>query len=514
MDAGVFSRAGREIDERTIKLLAQHQVTHIPTIRLSYEENEKLSLIRDPVLREKFLLREIRRQENSFDRIRARLLEKLKSTHIPFHENDRIFQAKGKKKQLTPEKLLAERLPSLYQPDIDFGSESLISPADIKYLMEVIKTLFNELDALSYLGPDTRNKKNRIRRTILNSVRLHSLFSNSRLTAVGDAIPWHAVDTAVYFLLTVININKKRALRGCPLSTARFDPRQRVDDSGEFQYYPGTICEAVLGILLHRFGDYHQKIHQLLSSRPILDPEDQASLKKIRLLQSGGHVTRNLLSNRSDISSITKMICFMQHEYPDGTGFPRLNENRHLHELLRIFQIVDFFDEMTHPTLARMPYSRFEVIQFMKQHSGEYRYNSEQFVPQARFDSVLLEEFLQILAPYAIGEKVYLYPPGKRNQHYFVGRVFSYLDAHIPLISVLADERNNRKYRHGELLFYIPGRTALGMKNGKPVKQIKMDWIGNLELFDLSSSPGNISEYRDPVFGSTRTLSRRAGGQR
>ena len=509
VDAGVFSKAGREIDEKTIQLFAKHKVSYVPTISLTYEEQEKFKDGRDGAVIEDFIGREIRKRRPPFDRLRLRLLDKLKSIYIPFYESHGIFQAKGKKKQLTRDKLLEGNLPSLYQPDTDAGSESLLSPNKVDFLIEIIKAFSKQLENLSYLGPETRRLKKRLNRINLNSVRLHSLFSGERLTNVGDAVAWHVADTGIYFFYAITNLNKKRILSGCPLTVARFDPDQAVDEKTEFQYYPGTLCDAFLGILLHRIGDLHESIHPVLSAKAVLDPDDPVGRNKIRLLQRSDYVTRNLLRNRRDISSIARMICLMQHEYPDGTGFPPLNTNKYLHELVRLFQIVDFYDEMTNPIILKSPFSRFEVIEYMKTSSGEYRYVPGSFVPNARFDRMLLEEFLQILAPYEIGEKVYLYAGGKRNEHYFVGRVFSYLDSHIPLISILVDERSNKKYRYGDLLFNIPGGDAYFVKNGKIVRNIKMDWIKELQIYDLSMNPGGISEYGDSLFGKQRVLSRK-----
>lgn len=509
VDAGVFVKAGRKIDEKAIKLLAEYKITFVPTVSLTYEETEKFNLLPADSSVEDHFIREIQKRELPFKTVRNLLLEKLKAIYIPFHENNPVFQAKGKKKQIIADKLLESEPPSLYQPDIDAGSEVLLSSGNIRYLTESIKALYKYLESRTYLGPDTRKQKNRVHRVTLHSIRLHSSFSGNRLSIVGDALPWQALDTAIYFLFAMTNLNKKRILKGCQLSVARFDPDKTVNADGEFQYYPGMICDAAMGILLHNIGYCHETIHPLLSVRPNLDLTDQASLRKIRSLQQSAYVTRNLFRNRRDLSSISKMICFIQHEYADGSGFPPLNTNKYLHEMLRLFQIVKFYDEMTNPVISKTCFSRFEVIEYLKKHSGEYNYKKDEFVPQKRFDAALLKEFLQILAPYDIGEKLYLYPPEKRNRYYFVGRVYSYVDSYIPIISILIDERNNKKYRFGELLFHLPVGTAFYLKKGKIIKQIKLDWIKELQIYDFSKSPGNIAEYADILFGKQRTLSRR-----
>ena len=145
----------------------------------------------------------------------------------------------------------------------------------------------------------------------------------------------------------------------------------------------------------------------------------------------------------------------------------------------------------------------------MQKNSGEYRHKPGKFEPQARFDESLLREFLQILKPFENGEKVYLYPRGKRNESLFVGRVYAYIGSHMPLISVLKDEKHNKTYRYGDLLFDLPNSMAFNMKNGKVTKRVKLDWIGDLEIFDRSMNAGQISEYENTIYGDTRVLSRR-----
>jgi hypothetical protein len=505
VDAGKFARAGQPIDEKTIKLFARHRVMFVPTIALTYEEQEEV----DEDNKKEFLLNEINKLEKRFQNIRLRMLDKVSSIYVPFSEQDRVFQQKGKKKQITSNKLLEPDPGPLYQPDIDAGSLAIVNQNSVRYLHEMLTSIYTSLDKLTRRDSDTRGNKNRIPRQLYYSIRLHSYYDGKQLSTVGNAVPWHVVDSALYFLITMININKKRSVRGYPLSEARFDPDAKTTDATVYQYKKEYIVEAALGILLHGIGFSQKTVHELVSSKPLLDGDDKVTRGKIRTLQRSINVARNLLRNRSDISSISRMMVSMQKEYPDGTGFPPLNENRLIHEFVRLMQIITTFDELTNPVLSKVTYSRTDVIKHLLDNSGPYEYTRDKFVKQKRFDKQLLMEFLDILAPYEIGEKVYLFMEGSSDIPRFVGRVFSYLDSYIPLISILHDERNGKRYRYGELLFYIPQSLALVMQGGKVKKKQKIEWVGSLKLHDVSVNPGTIEEYRDVVFGKERALAKR-----
>jgi hypothetical protein len=329
---------------------------------------------------------------------------------------------------------------------------------------------------------------------------------------VGNALPWQMVDCALYFLVTMININKKRSVRGYPLSEARFDPATKTSDTTVYQYRQEYIVEAAMGVLLHGIGFSHASVHRLLSTKPLLDGDDNVTRKKIRTLQRNINVARNLLRNRSDLSSISRMMVAMQKEYPDGTGFPPLNENRFIHEFIRLMHIITTYDELTNPVLSKVAYSRMDVIDYLLKHSGPYEYEGEKFVKQKRFDRSLLLEFLDMLAPFELGEKVYLFMPGSSDVPRFVGRVFSYVDSYIPLISILHDERNGKRYHYGQLLFHIPRSLAMVMEQGKVKKKNTIEWIGKLSIHDVSVNPGTIDEYNDYIFGKERALARRLRG--
>ncbi len=509
VDAGALVRSGKEIEDRTIKELAKHKVAYVPIISLSYEDKHKKVISGNNMDLENTIQEIIQENEETrFIELKKRLKEKINSIYVPFDESESIFHARGKKKQITKDKLLERDPGPLYRDDITAGSQSILKPNDLAFIIEIVKQLFKGIEPLTYLGPETQSKKNTIKRLHLDSIRLHSFYDNDRLRIFGDATSWQAVDIALYLMYAITNLNKKRITQGCPVADARFDPDKPVHIDTEVQYQYGRILDAIIGILFHNIGFSHKSIHSILSAKPILDRDNHLDKQKIRVLQRNLYVCSHIM-DRQDISSISNMMCTMRYRYPDGTGFPPLNENRFLHEFVRLFQIIEFYDEMTHPVLAKVPFSRMDVINYMKEHSGEYKYNYGKFIPQAKFDTKLFDEFLQILKPWEINEKIYLYKGKKRNDHILVGRVYSYLDSYIPLISILRDEKRNKNYTFGELLFYIPKSLAFFQKKGKIVKKIQYDWIKQLEIFDKSINAANISEYEDLLYGEKRVLSRR-----
>jgi HD domain len=502
MDAGAFARAGSPVDERSIRHLGRHRVRIIPTLALTYEES-RLGGDENATI-EKFL----KARQGPWETVRGRIYEKLKSCYVPFSESDHAFQAPGKRKQIVPGVLLEPRPERLYLDDIAAGSGRILPDEAVRYLRDGLNTIFAMLVKLTVRSAETRGSQKRIPRLGFFTIRMQSRYDGERLVAVGDAHIRHALDSACYFLSIMININKKRIISGAPLTERRFDPSSTASQDSLFQYSQEFIVDAALGILLHALGFAHQDIHRVVSTASLIDGESVAEKRRIRLIQRNILVSRNLLRERHDISAISRMMLLQQHSYPDGTGFPPPNENKYLHEFVRLFHIVAAWDEMTNPATSHTPFSRMDVLDYLRDNAGEYRWDRERFSPGSRFDSSLLEEFLQIIAPWQPGEKVYLYNGDRRNAYLFVGRVHSYLDQPLPLISILKDERSGKSYPFGRLLFHLPSSTGFFMDGGKAVKKMKAEWIGRLRIHDLMINPGSIGEYQDLLYGSVLPLAK------
>ena len=507
VDAGVFAKAGRPVDEKVINLLVRHKVSYVPTIAPTYEELELLK--RKELDVSTVVEKELEHRLTSIDKLRFKMIDKLKSIYISYSETDSVFQVRGKKKQMAKGILLEAEPGVLYQPEIDAGSHLLISPGHIKFLKDCLFSYNSIIERMVVRDTDTRGQKNIIPRQLFHTIRLHSYYGGDKVSSIGDAVPWQFLDIASMFIVVMNNINKKRILQGLPLSEQRFDASSSVDRETLFQYRGELIVDAALGILLSGIGLYQEKVHRVLSQRPVLGSPGFTGKEQIILLQKSINISRNLFRNRSDISAITRIMITMQKEYPDGTGFPYLNENRYLHEFIRLFQIIHFYDEMTTPVLGSTMFPKTDVIKFMKENSGSYNYSKDKFIPGAQFDASLLEEFLNIIKPWDKGEKVLLYAEGSRNHKAFVGRVFSYTDSHIPIISILKDERTGKTFSFGSLLFHLPGATVISMRGGKMIGKKKIPELSGMEIVEPSINFGNILEWSDILFGNKRTMARR-----
>ncbi|MCK4543511.1 MAG: hypothetical protein KAU17_14870 [Spirochaetales bacterium] len=510
IDAGGFAKAGKPLNDRMIQLLARYRVTWVPVLSLSYEEKQPhlRDIEADPAYEDRLIADSLRNLREPFSSVRFRMLDKLRSIYSPFSEEAKSFQVRGKKKHITRDILLERNPGPLYQPDIDAGSEAIISQAHVSYLKEALTHIYSQLEQMTVRDPETKGKKNRIPLQNYHSIRLQNFYDIHRLSSLGDAVPWHVLDTACYFLATIVNLNKKRIIKGIPVSETRFDPTKSSDLNQEYQYHQEMIIDATLGILLHSIGLSHDSVARTISAKPVYDCGTPACRKQRKTVQRSHFVTKNLLRNRHDLSAITRMMVSLERDYPDTTGYPPPFENRFLHEFVRLFHIIDFYDEMTNPIIHKHPYCRMQVIDYMQSLSGPYEYSTTKIQNLLRFDEKLLEEFLSLLAPYDIGEKVSLGPEENPSECYFVGQVFSCSDSWFPIISILKDERLNRKYNYGSLLFHIPASTALYVEKGKITKRVRLPWMQKLKIRDQGIGPGDIRSFRDPVFGGQRPLSK------
>lgn len=499
-DAGNLLKAGQKVGEN-VGNLAKFNVSYITVISPTREEKAKFF---DRKIDEylKGYIEQKHRERNG--ELLMRLKETLMSLYVPFVETDQSFSVPGKKNFLSADDLLQRKIESLNREQVAAGSSRLLNKYKLKFAVDIMTELQGQYGALRHREPGMRDQKGVMARMHINSIRLNSWYDQSRFRTMGDSLVLQAIDRALLLLHTFTNINKKRIADERPFSEARYDVTQKKASDGIYQYKSDFILEAAVGALLSNIGLAHQSIHRIISGKPLLDIAAKGDKDSIKKIQQSINVARHLL-DREDISSVSKMICTMQKEYPDGTGFPSPNENKILYEFVRLFHIISFYDQLTNPVLCRVPYSRMQVIEYMKSHSGPYHYNGESFTKQARFDSVLLDEFLTVLAPYHINEKVYLYEKGRYESPLFIGKVASYPDSHVPMISLLKDEKRDKEYRDGSMFIHLPGSCLYMKKQGKMEKK-KFPWIEKLEIFDKKVDAGSIENFKDVVFGEERIL--------
>jgi len=504
-NAGSLLKAGQPVSDHVIGELAKRRVPYVETCRPTKEEIGAMEGDQEAALGEmgRLILNEYQQEYLS---LRDRLIENLKSIYLPYREDDRSFQGRGRKKQISRGDILERSLNPLVREDAEAGSAAVVDSNVLRFTREFINTFYSFLSDKEPLTPETRKKRKVINRLHLSSARLHTHYDGERINSVGDALAAQAADTMLMFLHAMVNLNKKRILAGKPLSESKYRPELDKGSGDVYRYDEDFIKEAALGVALMNIGLAHKDVHQLLPSS-YLDPNNRGDLKRIRTLQHSVYAGHHLL-DREDISSIARMMVSLQFDYPDATGYPPPFKNRFLHDFVRLFQIVRTYDEMTNPVLTRTAYNRMDVIRYLREHSDEYAPAKTPPGEHARFDSNLVEEFISILAPYRKGELVFLYPGTRRSEHIYVGKVHSYLDSHIPLISLLKDEKTGTRYRDGQLLLYIPKSMLLIMQNGKVTKRSTLGWIKELQIYDKHLDAGHTNEYEDFIFGRRRSFSK------
>ncbi|MBN1646680.1 MAG: hypothetical protein JW874_01490 [Spirochaetales bacterium] len=502
-DAGPLIKAGQKIGGRAEEL-ARHKAGVYKVISLTKEEKDRL-LIDDSV--EKNIQEKInRRNSGRMHQLRDRLRELLLDLHTPFDEQQSLFSIPGKKSHIEADALLENEVDTLYRLEITAGANRIINKYKYKFITDVLREIYELLDKFKLREKGQREAKGLMPRATMYSIRLNSRYEGERFSMLGDSTVNQAIDTTLCFLYAAINLNKARTAQGAPLSEDRFDPDKHTDANTKYQYKKELLVDAAAGILIHNIGFSHAGIHRLFSAKPVMAEWSNDSKERIRKIQRHINVAKNLVDSL-DISSITKMMVNLQRDYPDGTGFPYLNSNKYKHEFLRLFQIIDFYDQMTNPFCCPTVYSRQDVLEYIEKNSGKYIHNSYKFEASPRFDIDLFEEFLNILAMYEPGEKVYLYDRKNRSQHLFVGKVHSYTDSYIPLISILKDEKKNREYKDGQIFFSIPSSEAWLRQDGGLTRQ-KFNWVKDLIIIDKNLDPGNMNEYEDLFYGKIRPVSK------
>ncbi|WP_156810000.1 hypothetical protein [Spirochaeta africana] len=498
MDASVSVRAGQAADDKTTAFLLRHRCTTVPVVQGITDQQTAADLLP--------------RLQGPFHALRMRLVEKLKNIYTPYHETETAFCAKGKKKQIS-DGILFERDPGpLYQPDIDAGSYDLLTPADLTSLQQELSQLYDGLERMTYRGPGVKPGKRSIPRVHFDSIRVGTQFQGERVAFVGDALPWHCVDTAIWFMVAMINLNKERLERGIPYSDTRFDPNSTTQITDEVRYRPEIIQSAALGILLHAIGFAHRDVHQLLCAMwtRTLETGRYSTIADIaqsdaRLLQKQYFAVRNLLRNRDDIPPVARMMVNLQYDYPDTCGYPAPFENRFLHEFIRMFHIIDSYDTLINPVYPQQPAQKQMALEYIRRNAGSYVYSPEGYRPTQRFDFDLYCRWLHIMAPYYRYELLHLCRPEDPDTPLYIVQVHSYSTSHLPVFSVRQDQQQ-RRYPFGALLLSLEHSVLMSIRDGQVTGRKKLDWAGDLVVREPAVGTSPVEGH--PLYESERNLSR------
>ncbi|MBI9099290.1 MAG: hypothetical protein JEY91_12470 [Spirochaetaceae bacterium] len=316
-DAGNLLKAGQKAGANAANL-AKFSVSFVTVINPTKEESEKLfSRKMDQFIGNYIEKKHIEREGELISRLR----ETLMSLYVPYLETDQSFSIPGKKNYLAKGDLLQRKIESLNSEQVAAGSSRLINKYKLKFAVEIMTQFQANYNSLKYREIGQKDQKGHIGRLHVNSIRMSSWYDETRFRTMGDSLVNQSIDIALLYLHTFMNINKKRIADERPFSEARYDSMQKKAVDGIYQYKPEFILEATIGVLLHNLGLAHQSVHKIISGKPILIKENPSDKQKIKFIQQSVNVVRHLL-DREDISSISKMICTMQKDFPDGTGYP------------------------------------------------------------------------------------------------------------------------------------------------------------------------------------------------
>ncbi len=201
-------------------------------------------------------------------------------------------------------------------------------------------------------------------------------------------------------------------MKNAPRSTMKFFlDKTEYTEFTEFFYSEDMILQAALGSLLHSIGLMHITILENMGNKISLKDKNLKEQHKLKIeyLEKNINIAKNLFRIREDISAITKMIINGQKDYLDATGYPQLKINKFIHELVRIFCIIDTYDELVNPIIIKESANPLETVKFLIENSGKYYWNRKEPNEQAKnkkFDIKMLENFLTILAPFDYGQIV------------------------------------------------------------------------------------------------------------
>ncbi len=148
----------------------------------------------------------------------------------------------------------------------------------------------------------------------------------------------------------------------------------------EFFYSEDMILQAALGSLLHSIGLMHITILENIGNKISLKDKNLKEQHKLKIeyLEKSINIAKNLFRIREDISAITKMIINGQKDYLDATGYPQLKINKFIHELVRIFCIIDTYDELVNPIIIKESANPLETVKFLIENSGKYYWNRKE----------------------------------------------------------------------------------------------------------------------------------------
>ncbi len=253
-------------------------------------------------------------------------------------------------------------------------------------------------------------------------------------------------------------------MKNAPRSTIKFFlDKTEYNEFTEFFYAEDMILQAALGSLLHSIGLMHITILENMGNKISLKDKNFKEHHKLKIehLEKNINIAKNLFRIREDISAITKMIINGQKDYLDATGHPQLKINKFIHELVRIFCIVDTYDELVNPIIIKESANPLETVKFLIENSGKYYWSRKEPKEQTKnkkFDIKMLENFLTILAPFDYGQIVDVNKKNN-NENLFQAAVLEYKMSIAPNLSII--NKKNQTYKIEEIIMDLENKEIL-----------------------------------------------------
>ncbi|UPA11896.1 hypothetical protein [Borrelia venezuelensis] len=484
---GNMAKLSTRVNEKIITFLNKGNVLHIPVIN-NYENIPHDKLIN--TINEEIL-------NNEINSLKEELIEALKDIYKPFSEKDKMFTISGRKTLINLNTLMEKEPDPIYLKEIIEGSFKILPKHKIISIQKILLKIYDYFDFQKIIDKDNLNNTKTIKKLYLHSIRRDYEFCREQVKTEGDSILIHAIDTTIYFLTTIAQLNKERAAKDAPRSTSKFFiDKSHYTEFTEFFYDNDIILQAALGVLLHPIGLMHITILQKLREKISLKNKDtkEKYMSKIEILEKSINISKNLFRMREDISAITKMIINGQKSYLNIKNRAETTTKKFTHELIRIFCIIDTYDEMVNPIIIKEPVNPLEAIKFLAENSEQYYWtkdNPEEYLKNKKFDVEMLKNFLKVLAPFDYGTIVDVYIKDC-NEPLFKAVVLKYTIGILPIMSII--KHKDKSYKIGDILLNLESREIIIKgQNG----EIKTSPFKNTDQFELRH---NIEELKSDEF--------------
>ncbi|ETZ18257.1 hypothetical protein BDCR2A_00230 [Borrelia duttonii CR2A] len=319
---GNLTKLSTKVNEKIITFLKKGNVSHIPVIS-NYENISHEALVN--AINKELL-------NNKLNFLKEELIEASKDIYKPFSEKDKIFTISGKKTTINLNTLMEREPDSIYSKEIIEGSFKILPRHKIISIQKILSTIYDYFDFQKIIDQDNLHHQT-IKKLNLQSIRRDYEFFREQVQTEGDSILIHAIDTTIYFLFTIAQLNKERAAKNAPRSTSKFFiDKSHYTEFTEFFYDNDIIIQAAFGVLLHPIGLMHTTILQKIRNKISIKQNDTEKqlFSKIEFLEKSINISKNLFRMRDDISAITKMIINGQKNYLNNKNHTETTKNLHM----------------------------------------------------------------------------------------------------------------------------------------------------------------------------------------